>query len=381
MEKKRIAIFGIKYFPSKGGTSRVVENLLYDLKNHYDFTIYCYRHETAEKHIEGVEVIQFPEIPIKGLGVFLYYLRCCIHILMSKRYDLVHLHKTDGAFFLPLLCLKYKVIATSHALPYLNEKWSAIGKLYFRLTERLFMYSNATITAISKPQTDYYYKKYGRTVRFIPNGIHIPGRVEPSLADEILKTFNISEDYLFFAARRVIPLKGAHTLIKALQQIKFKGTLVIAGELDQLPSYTNTLKELAKGLDVKFIGYVAGMDKLNALLKRAKYFVFPSELEGMSMMLLEAGSIGTPMICSDIPQNKAVLNEREVLYFESKNVTDLAEKLNWAFQNDIKMKALAQQTKQTVESEYVVSKVVSKYIDLYDEVLFPNKIITSTNRL
>jgi len=309
MGKKRIAIFGIKYFPSKGGTSRVVENLLYDLKNHYDFTIYCYRHEAAEKHIEGVEVIQFPEIPIKGLGVFLYYWRCCIHILMSKRYDLVHLHKTDGAFFLPLLCLKYKVIATSHALPYLNEKWSAIGKLYFRLTERLFMHSNATITAISKPQTEYYYKKYKRPVQFIPNGIHLVKQVDPSLADEILETFNISEDYLFFAARRVIPLKGAHTLIKALQEIKYQGTLVIAGELDQLPAYTETLKKLALGLDVKFVGYVAGMDK------------------------------------------------------------------------EIKMKALAQQTKKTVESEYVVSKVVSQYIDLYDRILFPNKVIPSTNRL
>jgi len=186
---------------------------------------------------------------------------------------------------------------------------------------------------------------------------------------------------LFFAARRVIPLKGCHTLIKALKQINFQGTLVVAGDLDQLPAYTRKLKDLAKGLDIKFIGYVAGMDKLNALLHRAKYFVFPSELEGMSMMLLEAGSIGTPMICSDIPQNKAVLNEQEVLYFESKNVADLAAKLTWAFQEKTQMQTLAKKTKQTVEREYLVSKVVQQYIDLYDHILFPDKIIPSTNSL
>ena len=381
MQKKRIAIFGVKYFPARGGTSRVVENLLYDLKDHYDFTIYCYKHEKAKEHIEGVETIQFPEIGIKGLGVFLYYFRCCIHILMSRRYDLVHLHKTDGAFFLPLLCLKYKVIATSHALPYLNEKWSAIGKFYFRMTERLFMSSRAVITAISKPQTEYYFKKYNREVKFIPNGIHPVKNIEAEMADQVLDKFKIKDDYLFFAARRVIPLKGCHTLIKALQQIKFKGTLVVAGELDQLPAYTRELENLAKGLDVKFIGYVAGMDKLNAMLKRAKYFVFPSELEGMSMMLLEAGSIGTPMICSDIPQNKAVLSNKEVLYFESKNVKDLAEKLTWAFQNETTMDELAKQTKLTVEREYLVSKVVKQYIDLYDRVLFPNKMIPSPGRI
>jgi len=381
MQKKRIAIFGVKYFPARGGTSRVVENLLYDLKDHYDFTIYCYKHEKAEGHIKGVETIQFSEIPVKGIGVFLYYFRCCVHILMSRRYDLVHLHKTDGAFFLPLLCLKYKVIATSHALPYLNEKWSAIGKFYFRITERLFMSSSAMITAISKPQTEYYFKKYNREVAFIPNGIHPVQKVNPQLADEVLKQFEIGEDYLFFAARRVIPLKGCHTLIKALQQISFKGTLVVAGELDQLPVYTKELENLAKGLDVKFIGYVEGMDKLNAMLKRAKYFVFPSELEGMSMMLLEAGTIGTPMICSDIPQNKAVLSDKEVLYFESKNVEDLAEKLTWAFQNETAMNQLAKQSKLTVEREYLVSKVVKQYVDLYDQVLFPNKMIPRPDSL
>lgn len=381
MQKRRIALFGVKYFPARGGTSRVVENLLYDLKEHYDFTIYCYKHEAAKEHIEGVETIQFSEIPIKGLGVFLYYFRCCLHIMMSSRYDLVHLHKTDGAFFLPLLCLKYKVIATSHALPYLNEKWSAIGKLYFRITERLFMSSKAVITAISKPQTDYYFEKYNRKVKFIPNGIHLVENIQEELAEEILNKYNIQGDFLFFAARRVIPLKGCHTLIQALQKIKFKGSLVIAGELDQLPAYTKKLKDLSKGLNVKFIGYVKGMDKLNALLQRAKYFVFPSELEGMSMMLLEAGSIGTPMICSDIPQNKAVLTNQEVLYFKSKSIDDLADKLTWAFQNEKAMKILAVQTKQTVEREYQVSKVVQQYIDLYDQILFPNKMIPSRNSI
>ncbi len=381
MQKKRIAIFGVKYFPSKGGTSRVVENLLYDLKEHYDFTVYCYKHEAADKHIEGVEAIQFPEIKIKGFGVFIYYFRCCWHILRSKRYDLVHLHKTDGAFFLPLLGLKYKLIATAHALPHLNEKWSAIGKLYFRITEWLFMHSKATLTAIAKPQTEYFLKKYNRKVAFIPNGIHPVEKVKPEVVDNLLSSINVKDGYLFFAARRVIPLKGCHTLIKALQQINFQGALVVAGDLDQVPSYTKELKKLAEGLNIHFIGYVAGMDKLNALLKRAQFFLFPSELEGMSMMLLEAGSIGTPMICSDIPQNKAVLSEKEVLYFESKNVNDLAAKIEWAFQNENAMQALAVQTRQTVEKEFLVSKVVGQYVELYDQVLFPNQLISRPERV
>ena len=68
-------------------------------------------------------------------------------------------------------------------------------------------------------------------------------------------------------------------------------------------------------------------------------------------------------------------------YFESKNVNDLAEKLNWAFQNPKAMDDLAKETKQTVEREYLVSKVVKQYIDLYDQTLFPTKMISSPDRI
>jgi len=369
MAKKRIAIFGIKYFPSKGGTSRVVENLLWELKDHFDFTVYCYEHESASTHIPGVKTVQFPEMPIKGLGVFLYYLRCCIHLMQNGNYDLVHLHKTDVAFFLPALGLKFKLVATSHATPYLNEKWSGIGRLYFRMAERLFVKSKSTLTAVSKTQVEYFSKKYQRAVHYIPNGILPVEKNNPQLAEEILSKHKIRADYILFAARRLIPLKGCHTLLEAMKLMDFTGTLVIAAEMDQLPAYTEQLKSAAEGMDVKFIGYISDRGALDALIRRARFFVFPSELEGMSMMLLETGSLGTPMICSDIPQNLAVLSAEEVLYFKSKNAVDLANKLQWAFQHPNEMKELARKARQNIEQKYLVSRVAKQYVDLYNKLV------------
>ncbi|MEL6867937.1 MAG: glycosyltransferase family 4 protein [Bacteroidota bacterium] len=368
MAKKRIAIFGIKYFPSKGGTSRMVENLLLELKDQFDFTVYCYRHEQAEGHIPGVQTIQFAELPIKGIGVFWYYLRCCFHLMFSGQYDLIHAHKTDGAFFLPILGWKYKVIITSHALPYLNDKWSGLGKLYFRLAERIYMHSRQTRTAVSKTQTEYYTQTYQKPVSYIPNGIHKVKEVQAELADELLHQHQVEGDYLFFAARRLIPLKGCHTLLEALKLIQFKGTLLIAADAKQLPAYTEQLKRAARNLDVRFLGYVGDMAILNALIHRAQFFIFPSELEGMSMMLLEVGSLGTPMICSDIPQNKAVFDEREVLYFRSENAPDLAQKIQWAFRHPKEMQQRAQAAKKTIESEYLISHIVKQYTQLYQHL-------------
>ena len=372
MEKKKIAIFGVKYFPSKGGTSRVVENLLWELKDHFDITIYCYRHESAADFMDGVKAIQFSETPIKGVGVFLFYFKCFLHIMWKGKYDVVHLHKMDGAFFLPLLALKFKTVATSHGLPYLNDKWSNIGKFYFRRMEKMFVGSDSMLTSVSKTQVEYFGKEYQRGVLHIPNGIHPTGKIQVDFADGILKKNDVEGEYLFFAARRLIPLKGCHTLINALKKINYQGTLVIAADVKQLPSYTQQLKKSAKGLKVKFVGYVSDLKVLNALIFRSKFFVFPSELEAMSMMLLEVGSVGTPMICSDIPQNTAVLENGEVLFFESKNADDLAEKIKWAFENETGMETFAKRAKEKIEKKYLVEKVADEYIDLYNTIILNN---------
>ena len=122
-------------------------------------------------------------------------------------------------------------------------------------------------------------------------------------------------------------------------------------------------------LNMKFVGYVGSRTLLSALVSKSSLFVFPSEIEGMSMMLLEVGSLSTPMICSDIPQNLAVLNRDDVLYFESQNPADLREKLEYAFSQPEVMAEKAQRTKEKVEQEYAVSRVVEQYVELYNQSL------------
>ncbi|MEM6803751.1 MAG: glycosyltransferase, partial [Bacteroidota bacterium] len=71
----------------------------------------------------------------------------------------------------------------------------------------------------------------------------------------------------------------------------------------------------------------------------------------------------------DIPQNLAVLSREDVLYFESQNPADLKEKLEYAFSHPELMAEKAQRTKEKVEQEYAVSRVVEQYVDLYNQHL------------
>ena len=87
------------------------------------------------------------------------------------------------------------------------------------------------------------------------------------------------------------------------------------------------------------------------------------------MMLLEVALNGTPMICSNIPQNKDVLGDDEVLYFESKNVNDLSEKIQFAYDNYLPMQAMALKAKKKIEKEYNIEHVIDQYIELYHKII------------
>ncbi len=275
MDKQlNVAFFGIKYFPSKGGTSRVAENLIHHLRKDYNITIYCYKNHLAKSHIGGLNVIEFPEIKLGSFGVFIYYFFCFCHIVFIGKYDIIHAHKIDSFLFLNRLSKSAKVIATAHEAPYKRDKWNSLAKMFFKFSEKRFLNFQGIKTAISKPLCDFYKEKYDVDVIFVPNGINL---FEQS-TEKSIETFwpkNVSFDmpFVFFAARRIMGTKGLHTMLKAYKKINYKGAIFVAGELDNYPAYIKQIKELSKDLKVHFLGYVSPLSALLELVERCEYFV------------------------------------------------------------------------------------------------------------
>lgn len=367
--KKTIAFFGIKYYPSQGGSSRLAEGIARELQDKYDITIYCYPDAKSHDHLKHIRAINMPKLPFGSVGVFFYYLICSLHLMLSRKYDLIHVHKTDSALFIPLLALRSKVVATSQEAPYVRDKWSSLGKTYFRLMERIFMKSPAELTSVSQPLAQYYEKQYHRSVHYIPNGIDIITKREDETAREILQGIKYKE-YFFFAARRIMSTKGLHTFLKAMQKAKNSSPIIIAGQESHAISYMKEIRLLTDGLTVKFIGYISDRPTLLTLIENAKFFVFPSETEGLSLMLLEAASAGkTPIICSDIPENLQVFNEEEVVYFRNKDAKDLADKILWAEENPKETEIRAKRAHAKVLENYSSRSIASQYDQLYSRIL------------
>lgn len=101
------------------------------------------------------------------------------------------------------------------------------------------------------------------------------------------------------------PNKGWPDLVLALVRARKSGTsipVVIAGHW--LPPHRRQLLVQAESLGVsslvRFLGFVPD-DDLPALYAEALGFVFPSRREGFGLPVLEAMSVGTPVIHSDDP--------------------------------------------------------------------------------
>ena len=118
-----------------------------------------------------------------------------------------------------------------------------------------------------------------------------------------------------------------------------------------------------------FIGFVNPLNALLALVERAELFIFPSETEGMSIMLLEVASVGKPIIASDIPENTQVFSNNEVLYFKVSNSDDLAEKVRHALDNKNAMTSMGQKCQNKVYQDYVWKNIAHAYADTYSTLI------------
>lgn len=360
--KKKIAIIGLKGLPAFGGAATVGQSLVEQLTGDFDFTVYSTAsHADRDFDPSGYHQFIFRSFPIGRLNVFYYYLMSGIHAVMLRKYDLVHLHHIDGAFILPLLRLRYKVMVTSHARPQESEKWGRLARVLFNRNEKTVMRWSSVFTAVSLKLRDYYREHYGRDIYYIPNGVSIQ-ETGPAPID-------LSGRALVFAAGRIIPLKGCHIMLKALNEISYPGPVKIIGNVDQMPSYRKELLDLSAGLNAQFMGLIRDKEKLLRMIRDAKLFIFPSYNENMSMMLLEAASTRTPIICSDIPENKVIFNEEEVLFFRSEDHHDLAKKIGWSLAHMDLMEQNSARAYDKVLAQFTYERISLEYKQLYDALL------------
>ena len=126
--------------------------------------------------------------------------------------------------------------------------------------------------------------------------------------------------------------KGLECLLDAFAAAKKEGLshkLIIVGSKENFRTFDNAVTQKADALgdSVVFTGFVSD-GALMDLLASAALLVQPSLYEGFCLPPLEAMSLGTGVLISDIPVLKEVYADFPVTFFKAGNSASLKEKLS-----------------------------------------------------
>jgi glycosyltransferase involved in cell wall biosynthesis len=115
------------------------------------------------------------------------------------------------------------------------------------------------------------------------------------------------------------------------------------------------------------LDWIAG-EALDELLTNAMLFVLPSDLEGLSLALLDAMGAGLCVLTSDVPENREVVDGAGFT-FQRGNAEDLADRLRFLIANPAVRESAGRLAKKRIEQQYQWQKVAEGIEQAYFKVM------------
>jgi glycosyltransferase involved in cell wall biosynthesis len=215
---------------------------------------------------------------------------------------------------------------------------------------------------VSRTLWSYFREQYGADTMYIANGALLRDR-RP--ARKILEWGLRPEHYILFLGR-FSPEKNCHLLIDAYEKIDTGVELVLAGGGNRSDAYYQAIFRHASSR-VRLLDYVSG-DAFEELLTNAMLFVLPSDLEGLSLALLEAMGAGLCVLASDIPENRELVDGVGFL-FRPGDARDLERMLRLLIEDREVREAAGRAAKQRIQEQYLWPKIAQEIEQTYLEMM------------
>jgi glycosyltransferase involved in cell wall biosynthesis len=329
----------------------------------HQVTVYCRTYFTPPgKQHNGVGVVRLPTIRSKHLETLIHTFLSTLHV-MTQPCDIVHYHALGPALFsfIPRLAGK-KTVVTVQGLDWQRKKWGRIASAVLRLGGRAAVSLPTTTMVVSRTLQQHYQKSYGAATSYVPNGGLL--REQP-FPDKIFEWNLEPGKYILFLGR-FSPEKGCHLLVEAYERLETDVKLVLAGASSYCDDYSRLLRSHASE-QIKILDWVSG-DALHELLTHAMLFVLPSDLEGLSLALLDAMGAGLCVLTSDVAENRETIDDAGFT-FRRGDVADLAGRLRFLIANSAVREAAGQAAKHRIREHYQWPDVATEVERVYFEMM------------
>jgi len=368
----RILMLTFEFYPEKhGGVGHAVMNLARGLiaEGHLVHIVVLSAKKLGAVNkryvIDGIEVtrITFPKIP--KIGIVLGILEMFVIELYRKRdFNLVISHRlwdlgVCGGFIGK--CLKIPSIAIAHGAS--DTEIAEFSHLKMFLNKIAVKLNTAIVTTNS-----YYQKMIGdwahRCVFVIPNIVEVKYPDYQILiqdrSNQILCICNDIEGYK--------PIqKGLDVSISAMRFID-NAQLIVLGDGQERSKYEELATKLGVRHKVQFVGRVAPSEVESFMLK-SKCLFYPSRYEGLAMAVLEAMSLGLPVICTQSGGLIDVaINKETAIVVEPDNPRALAEAFKELIKDDDLRKTIVKKARELVAQRASKEAVIHSFVTLARQV-------------
>jgi glycosyltransferase involved in cell wall biosynthesis len=202
------------------------------------------------------------------------------------------------------------------------------------------------------------------TFSIIPNGVNLAELSNLPNADAFREKYDLGHARVVLFMGRLHERKGVHTLAQAFLQANIPDTkLVLAGPDEGM---RDTLQALADERIV-LTGYIRGEERLQALAS-ASLFALPAVGEGLSMAVLEAMSVGLPVLLSpgcNLPEAETYHAGRIV----EAHINPLANALCEMLVDDAALAQMGHNAKNLIRERFTWETVAAQMESVYSQQL------------
>ncbi len=203
----------------------------------------------------------------------------------------------------------------------------------------------------------------------VPHGNYLGLQVKTD-RHEIAKYFNldIKKSYLLFFGM-IKKSKGLDLILEAMSNIPANVELIIAGRTRDISfnHYEKIIEKLNLSKRIHpIIRYITNYER-NLLFNFADLAILPYKRIYQSGVMLLAMSYEVPVITSDLPANRYILDESIGILFNENNPSDLALKINRLVADKIKKISIAEKAKKYVTVNNDWTKIGNAFLKILDK--------------
>jgi glycosyltransferase involved in cell wall biosynthesis len=259
---------------------------------------------------------------------------------------------------------------------YANEhgKASTKGKIYTSLELLTNQSLDLYITVSEKDRQSLLRSGIpGSAIELIYNAVDVNVSAIPGDPEWLRKKFDLPADSIVCTAvGRLVPVKGYDVLVGAMQKLAVQVPrlyCLIVGEGECGVELDNQIRAAGLEQRVRLLGYRDRQDAMS-ILKSSDIFVMPSRYEGTPIALLEAASLGRPILASatgGIPE--LVTHEEHALLVPPGDAIALADGLTELALNRDYAQRLGRDAQQRISQKFNLESQLHATWNAYQKAL------------